>query len=227
MFLLEVLRRAKRKVIAWVTEQRSRSQRAVIEESLRWADDNPLPARGREEEHGFPVTEFPFAPDHVTLAFGKRWLRERIHKGAPCPLCTQLAKEYSRKITSTMAYALILIYRHSLTRPESDPWFHVPEYLTKVCTVGPTVRGGDWAKLTAWGLIEEQEGEREDGSSRTGFYRITERGGAFARGEVTLPKYVVYYDGHVLRTIGDPVTVSDALGTRFNYRELMQGPVDV
>lgn len=177
-----------------------------------------MPPKAAGDRPGeFPPTRFPYDPGDVSLAFAQEWLGERLKVGEACPCCTQLSKVYARTITSTMAYALICIYR------AGDDWLHVPDYLSRVCQVGPTVRGGDWAKLTAWGLLQEHEGGvREDGSSRTGYYRITAAGKAFVKGETTLPRYALFYDGRVLRLAGDKqITINSALGKRFDYRELM------
>lgn len=168
----------------------------------------------------FPPTNIGASPDSVSLAFAQRWLGERVEGGEACPCCTQFAKVYARTITSSMAYALICIYHHAASGgPE---WFHVPSYLSRVARLGPTARGGDWAKLTAWGLLEEAEGRRDDNSPRTGVYRITDAGKAFVRGETSLPRWAVFYDGRVLRLDDSQVgTITDALAKRFNYAELM------
>jgi hypothetical protein len=168
----------------------------------------------------FPTTSFPYAADSVSLAFVQEWLAARIRSGEKCPCCTQLTKVYARTITATMAYALIQIYRHA--EAGGEEWLHVPDYLSRVCKLGPTTRGGDWAKLTAWGLLEEAEGVRDDGSPRTGYYRITDAGKAFVRGESMLPKYALFYDSRVLRLDDNStITINSALGKKFNYAELM------
>jgi hypothetical protein len=147
-------------------------------------------------------------PDSSTLLEARTWLRERALKdGARCPCCNQLAKVYKRPIHSAMARALIQLYNAA---PEGD-WVYLPE-------IGG--RGGDASKLRYWGLIQEEQTLRPDGG-RAGYWRVTRRGGQFVRGEITVPKYAHVYDGRCLGTTGDPVTVQDALGKRFNYAELM------
>jgi len=185
-----------------------------------------------------PTAQYPY-PDAVTLGYARRMLTADVQEGATCPCCTQFAKVYARTITSSMAYALIMIHKRpgaatddpaldaaeeaaGIRMPSSEPYFHVPDYLSSVCKLGPTTRGGDWAKLTAWGLIEEQEGKREDGSSRTGFYRITDKGRAFVKGAIPLPKHALFYDGTVLRLdASELIFIKDALGKKFSYEELM------
>jgi hypothetical protein len=155
--------------------------------------------------------------DHTTLSEARGWLRERVDDGAHCPCCTQFAKVYRRKLNSAMAYALILMYRHG---GDEDGWCYVPDLLIR-----RTNRGGDEAKARYWGLIEEPpDAMREDGSTRVGTWRLTADGAAFVRGELKVAKYARVYDGRCLG-LDDAqlVDITDALGKRFNYRELMAG----
>jgi hypothetical protein len=157
----------------------------------------------------------------VTLAGAKQWLRDRVADGATCPCCTQFAKVYKRPITRSMAYSLILIDRHFQKDPVKA-WLHVPSYLTRTSIVGAAIRGGDWAKLVHWGLLEEKPEIRKDGSPRAGYYKITERGSAFARGEIRIPKFVFIYASRVLnRPSPETISVQEALGAAFDYRALM------
>jgi len=160
-------------------------------------------------------------PATITLAEAAAWLLQQHKKGAICPCCTQFAKRYKRKLNSSMAYALLLIFHAFRTR---TVWLHVPEYLMEVCKTGPTVRGGDWAKLIHWGLIEQKPDEmRQDGSKRTGFYKITDKGNAFVRGEIRVPKYVYIYASRCVGASEETVSFREALGREngFRYDELM------
>lgn len=189
--------------------------------AMRWAGVEMPLVTFRDGNDGFKRTEFGWALDAVTLCYARQWLTAHVQDGASCPCCTQFAKVYARTITSSMAYALVMIYKRPIMEGESE-YFHVPDYLSRVCKLGPTTRGGDWAKLVAWGLLEEREGVRDDGSSRTGFYRITDLGKSVARGEATVPKYALIYNGTLLRLDNTKsVTISDALGKKFDYAELM------
>jgi hypothetical protein len=170
-------------------------------------------------------------PADISLADARLWLMGRMDKGAECPCCRQYAKIYRRKLTSSMAYALILICRYyrNVHDPHSlSEWLHVPEWLSKTSQFGATVRGGDWAKLVYWELIEPKTGsEREDGSERVGYYRLTEMGLRFVKGEVRVPRVALVYNQSLLR-MDDTVKVDirEALTEKFDYGELMgwQGP---
>jgi hypothetical protein len=151
-------------------------------------------------------------PDDTPLSAAKEWLRKRVKRGAKCPLCTQLAKVYRRKINSRQAQALILVYRTA-----GRDWCHVP-------TADPRLAGdgGELSRLRYWGLLEESEEERDDGG-RAGWWRITDAGERWLRGVSAVPKYARIYDSRCLDVEGPGQSIRDALGSRFNYDELMAG----
>lgn len=154
------------------------------------------------------------APQLVTLTStvkdAKDWLRSRLREGDSCPVCDQRVQMYRRKITSTMARGLIIFHRY----PDGE-WFHLQ-------TLHPQGGGGDDGKLAYWNLIEEEKATRPDGG-RTGYWRVTPEGHAFARGELTVDKYALVYNGRCLAWEGEPVTIQDALGTKFRLDELLAG----
>jgi hypothetical protein len=165
-------------------------------------------------------------PPNPSLEDARQWLRERAYKGADCPCCKQFAKVYRRKITSSMAYAAILIYRH-FSNGATDEWLHVPSFLNSVGLkprVAAAIRG-DWAKLEHWGMLEPQPGVRDDGSTRTGYYRITPMGRAFVERRLRVKKYIYIYNGMALaKPVSDElVDIDEALGEKFSYQELMRG----
>lgn len=138
----------------------------------------------------------------------RAWLDTHRGQGVRCPACDQLAKVYRRKVTSTAAHALVMLWLNS-----AHDFAHLP-----------TVRGandGEAAKLAYWGLIEEERTLRPDGG-RSGWWRVTDAGEAFLRGQ-TVAKYALVYDGDVLGYEGPDVSIHDALGTRFDLAELMAG----
>lgn len=147
--------------------------------------------------------------DDTTLGEAKQWLFEHIREGVECPACTQHVQIYKRPLTSEMADILIKMYRQS----PSD-WVYVPG-------LGP--RGGDYAKMRYWELIEARPGVRDDGSTRVGWWRVTARGRRFVRNEEKVFKNAHVYAEMVYQRDGDEVSIIDALGKRFNYAALMRG----
>lgn len=148
--------------------------------------------------------------DRMTLGEARAILRELVDDGHPCPCCSQFAKVYRRKIHAGIARGLIAAYRHA-----GREWFHGP-------TVIQAGDSGEVSRLRYWGLVEEATERRDDGG-RAGWWRVTDRGEAWVRGRATVPKYARIYDGRCLGLTGDPVTIRDALGSRFDYDELMAG----
>lgn len=144
----------------------------------------------------------------TTLDDARAWLRDRVDKGDRCPCCTQFAKVYRRRITSSMARMLIRMHRVA-----GCDYAYLPD-----------LRDGngsmDTTMLRYWALIEEDREPRPDGG-RAGWWRLTPLGQSFVLGEVEVPMYARVYDGRVLSLVGDLVHISDALGTRFDYAELM------
>lgn len=147
----------------------------------------------------------------TTIAQAKAWLRARLDDGEECPVCTQFAKVYQRRIHRTMARYLIAMYREA---PGGS-------YVDVMRLAGKD--SPDLVKTRYWGLLEAMPGEREDGSNRLGWWRLTDAGRAFVEGAITVPKYARLYDGRCLGFDGEGVTIRDALGARFNYDDLMRG----
>lgn len=151
----------------------------------------------------------PDLTDDDTLGQAREWLSEQLmDKGATCPCCNQFARVYKRKLNANMARTIVQGYQ----KAKLD-WFHAP-----------TVVGdrGELAKLRYWGLVEEEHAVRPDGG-RTGWWRITVAGERFVLGKIWVPAHALVYDSKLLRLddSGGRINITDALGRKFNYRELM------
>jgi hypothetical protein len=145
----------------------------------------------------------------MTLADAQKWLAERVKGGARCPCCNQFTKVYRRQINSGMARSLIAMYLHG---PQGQ-WVHLPTQ------VG--ARSREEGKLRYWGLVEEQVTVQRVDGGRAGYWRLTPAGRTWVTGQSTVHKYVAVYNNIVLESYGEQVSITDALGTRFNYTELM------
>lgn len=147
---------------------------------------------------------------NTTIAQAKAWLRTKLADGAECPVCTQRAQLYRRKVTSTMARSLIEMYRAA-----GLDYAHLPTVISS--------QRADEGKLAYWGLMEEEKVRRPDGG-RAGYWRVTPRGEMFLKLQLNIPKYAEVYDGRVLGfDTTELVSIKDALGTRFDYSDLMAG----
>ena len=84
-------------------------------------------------------------------------------------------------------------------------------------------RSGDFPYLVHWGLLEKMQGKREDGSSRNGFYKLTDKGRQFVLREITVPQTLITFNGKCEGFEGKEVDITDGLGKHFRYDELMKG----
>lgn len=150
-----------------------------------------------------------------TIHQAKEELKNKLRKGEMviCPCCSQTAKVYKRKISASSAYALIILSQ------KVKGEFHLEKTLIELDLL--KIVRSDFPKLRYWGLIYALEGKREDGSSRNGFYRITESGRLFIEAKTTEPKYMHVYNNKAFKSSGDRVSIIDCLGEKFNYQEII------
>ncbi len=161
---------------------------------------------------------FTYLPSTASLGDARKLLTQGLAgRGIECPCCRQFAKIYKRKLNATMAYAHVLVYRHFQV-PRGDEWLHVPQLLNGH---GVVARGGDWSKLSFWGLLEEHPEDRDDGCKHAGMWRLTDAGRRFAAAVETVPKHLYFYNGQLIALSDERTFIREALGNRFHYDELM------
>lgn len=147
--------------------------------------------------------------DSMTLGAARDLLRAVAPDGAKCPCCRRFTKFYKRSIHARMALAAIRLYRATMP----GEYAHLP-------TVEGMKRGGEGGKLRYWGLMVEETERREDGG-RSGWWCLTPAGRAFVEGHRRVQRYVWIYDGRRLGREGELVSITDCLGDKFDYAELM------
>lgn len=149
-----------------------------------------------------------------TIKEAKDFLRENYKEGCECPACGQTVKLYKRKLNSAMAYGLIL-----LTRCQEQGYFHIEDFLkTQEC---PSSIRGDIPKLRYFGLIQAMKTTETGGPAKAGYYIVTQKGRDFVDGKLTVPKSVNLYNNKQYGFSEDHVNIKRALGSKFNYNELM------
>lgn len=151
----------------------------------------------------------------------KRLVFAKIGDGVICPCCDQFAKLYRRKLHSGMARALIAIATVQ-NRVEVAELDGINFYVET-----PKLRfsNGDYGKLRWWELLEQRplkyDDEKEE-KKNSGRWRLTQKGMQFVKGEISVPREVFMYNNTVQGFSSDMITISEALGKKFNYPELMK-----
>lgn len=146
----------------------------------------------------------------ATLKAAQQYVQKNLAGGVRCPCCAQYCKMYRRPLNSQMARFLIWLVREYESRPRWIDWRRAPDIL----------RGGDYAKLQYWGLIESRQ--TDDPSKRTsGLWRPTKDGIEFAHRRRSVPASVYVYNNQVHEREPRYISIEDALGEHFNYQELM------
>jgi hypothetical protein len=168
------------------------------------------------------AAQIPFSFDDLTSGsiaeVRKRVAAAKWSKdGVTCPCCDQLCKVYRRRVTPTMIGFMIQLRK---LHRQNVEWAKVGYDGQIRC------EGGDYARLLFWGLVEQQNaGPREDGSRRTGYWRLNAHGEAFLRGDLAVPEYIYQYNE---QRLPDPegvnirkLLVHELLRKNFNLEEAM------
>jgi len=147
--------------------------------------------------------------DSATLGEARAYIAEHKDDGVTCPACDQFAKTYWRRISSTLARALITLHRHG----------GATQFIHTSVLPGDT---HEMSQASWWGLVVDEGGTRADGGRR-GHWKLTALGEAFVNRETTIPTFAVIYNGECTQLTGPPTGISSCLGKSFNYTELMEG----
>jgi hypothetical protein len=161
----------------------------------------------RRAGDAFPMT--------MTVAEARDFVFTHWKDGTRCPCCDQKVKLYKRPLNSTMARGLIWLVQAA---GANLGWVEVPQQGPKWLVKA----GGEFAKLYHWGLIVERPKDPKDTHKRTsGIWRPTDKGVQFVKLQIRVPKRVFLYDNEVQGWDVRDVNIIAALGTKFDYAELM------
>ena len=139
-------------------------------------------------------------------------MEQSFESGFICQNCGSYVKRYRRSFNGNMALALLLLCKFNIRK-----FVKVEDFLIK----NGQKRCGDFSYLTHYGFLEKQIGNREDGSGRNGYYRITDAGIDFAMGRSTAAAKFIMLHGKCQGFEGDQINIRQALGKKFDYDELM------
>jgi len=146
----------------------------------------------------------------ITLDDAVAFVQAHLDDGVECPCCKQLVKLYKRPFNHNMAAFLCRLV--VLSGPERN-WVDIKEM---------PLRGGDYAKVRYWGFVELAPKDPNDTAKRTsGLWRPTYKGVKFAENKLRVPKRVHLYNKEVRGWDTQDISITEALGKKFDYTELM------
>lgn len=130
-----------------------------------------------------------------------------------CPTCGRHAQIYRRKFHSSMALQLIRLYRLG----GAHDYIHASQLI-----IHGMAGSGDFSKGKYWELIIPKPAANDDPSKCSGLWMLTDDGLAFVRGQLRIPREVFIFDDKVEGRSAETVNITEALGSKFNYYELME-----
>lgn len=143
--------------------------------------------------------------------FRMEWRKLAEDSGGNCPCCDRWGRVYRRPLNKTMARSLMWLCVSS----KDDSWVDVPATAPRWL-----VQSNQLPSLRWWDLVVRRPTEDED-KKHSGFWKPTELGRAFCRGEVSVRRCVYTYAGRFEKFGGAEVTITDCLGENFSYSEVM------
>ncbi len=165
----------------------------------------------REE---FPISITASSPRVDTLRRARlRLLDELSERGkGTCPCCGRIARYRRVALSSGLAWFLIRLYKLGLF--SDGRWVHYSDAVSR----GSKKLGGlSYGDLRHWKLIEPRY------DAKPGQWRLTHHGKLFVNGERSVEKRLLIFDGKVRKRSEETTTIKQALGTRFDYDDLMKG----
>jgi len=139
------------------------------------------------------------------------WAKIAKSDGGDCPCCDRFGKWYRRGINRTMAAGVVWLAVMSA----DGEWIEVPKK-------GPRwmIASNQFTTMRWWGLVERNLPMPDEDKKFSGFWRATELGIKWSKGEIKVPKYVWTYNNTVMEFEGPMVLVSECL-ENFSYKEVM------
>lgn len=148
----------------------------------------------------------------------REYLKQNYSSGCSCPACGQHVELYRRGLNSSMARALIIIFRVH-RKLGFDKGIKMNQ---EIANMGIPANNIEYAKLAYWGLLEQSTDE--EGKLSSGYWKITDKGCRFVQNvKMTIPKYVFIYNNKVQGYGKSNLNIIAALGDNYNYNKLLNG----
>lgn len=152
----------------------------------------------------------PNTPHHRVRQILWDAIKDKPNTKEDCPTCGKAVCVRRRPMNAGQGRSMIRLYQ--LDPEGAGEFFHIPTL------VGSKDR--EEAKLRYWGLVEEENVVRQDGG-RAGYWRLTQKGRRFVRGEIRVPRHVLVYNRRCLGLDDtETVDIHDVLGHPFDLREI-------
>ena len=157
-----------------------------------------------------------------TIKEVKEFLRANYEKGCKCPACGQTTRLYKRKLNSGMALFLIGLYK--LTKNANNGsytkvvFFSNKEVMSKMKINTASL---DYSVLKHFDLISPRVSQ--GGKKDSGHWSITWKGIDVIERDIPLSKHVFLYNNKRQGFSDEKVTIKEALGSKFDFDELMRG----
>jgi hypothetical protein len=156
-------------------------------------------------------------PNHngLSLLSAQDRLRNQIWEGSKCRCCGKYAEIYKTPLGSGMVRSLIWLVRNS----EEGQYVHLPTKATRGELTSNSI-----GKLVHWGLVQPLPNREDPSKNKLGRWRATRLGREFAHDQAKVCQYAILaWPNLLLGLWGEPVSVREALGRKFNYAKLMAG----
>lgn len=156
------------------------------------------------------------ADNSTSLGAAEAFVTEKCatNNGVICPCCGQFFKLYKKRCHQEMATFLIKLVRAWKT--------HMRFYTTRDLYPRDHKATTEGVLLRHWGLIEVLEANNTAGAP-AGSYRPTDKGLQFVHGVISIPSHVHLLNNRAIGFSDKKITIREALGSKFNYDELMSG----
>lgn len=146
-----------------------------------------------------------------------------------CPVCDSIVHLYSFNITELTAKGFIMFcelylkknYNPNFTFKDLNGkvWVHTKDYFEDI-GLTQNVRGG-FTKLKYFGLIEKYY-DKDGDNPRNGYWKVTQKGIDFYKGNIKIPKFVYTYNDKAIEFSEDTIELKDTWGTKFDYYDFVK-----
>lgn len=151
-----------------------------------------------------------------TIKQAKSYLRENFDKGTECPCCGQLVKRYARLFDSGLARFAIALYHLSDGKPKKAFDKNEIRKLAGLKNLSAT----NYGIIRYWKILEPLPVEVSE-KRTSGMWQLTDLGIQFVESKIAIPKYCYTYNNSIDGYSEQRIKIEQALGLKFNYKELM------